>query len=279
VSNLDTPTGGHPLDDVAAYALHALDDAERRAVDAHLAVGAACRDELATHYETLVLLAPEEAPPAALWDRVNASIGAPVGSDDEGPADAAAAGPGLAGSPGSGSTGSDDVVRPMPTRSPTPRPAAPAQPGRPSRLGWVAAAAAVAVALGVGGLVGHGLGSADDDADIGTLAARAAQQPGGELATLLSPDGGSVARVVVDDDGAYLVLDDLDNLPEGRAYQLWSVTEAQPVSLGMLGRDGTNTVAFRLPPTITDLAISEAPTSGDVTPRGDFIASGPILRT
>jgi hypothetical protein len=48
------------------------------------------------------------------------------------------------------------------------------------------------------------------------------------------------------------------------------------VSLGMLGRDGTNTVAFRLPPTITKLAISMAPTTGDATPTGDFSASGTI---
>jgi hypothetical protein len=85
--------------------------------------------------------------------------------------------------------------------------------------------------------------------------------------------------VVSDDDGAYIVLDGLQDLPEGLAYQLWSLTGPQPVSLGMLGRDGTNTVAFRLPPTITRLAISVAPTSGDTAPAGDFQASGDIRRS
>jgi hypothetical protein len=46
----------------------------------------------------------------------------------------------------------------------------------------------------------------------------------------------------------------------------------------MLGRDGTNTVAFRLPPTISELAITVAPTSGDSTPNGEFQASGSVLR-
>lgn len=138
----------------------------------------------------------------------------------------------------------------------------------------MAAAAAVAVALGVGGSVGFAVGRSGDDADIGTLAEQA-----DDVATLTSPGGDPVARVLSDDDGSYLVLDGLENLPEGRAYQLWSLTGAEPVSLGMLGRDGTNTVAFRLPPTITDLAITEAPTNGDATPAGAFLATGPVTRT
>lgn len=249
MSGPDGRVGDHPVDDLAAYALHALDDAERDAIDDHLSRCVACRDDLAAHHETLVLLAPLEAPPSAVWERIAGSIGA-----DEQP------------------SRSDDVVRQLPS----PPPADPRE-RQPFRVGLIAAAAGVAVALGLGGAAGFALGSAGDDpADIGSLAEQAAQQPDGELATLLSPGGDPVAKVVADEDGAYLVLDGLENLPEGRAYQLWSVTDAEPVSLGMLGRDGTNTVAFRLPPTITDLAISEAPTRGNVTPAGEFIASGSL---
>jgi hypothetical protein len=118
--------------------------------------------------------------------------------------------------------------------------------------------------------------SGDGSANIGTLAEQASQNPGGVLATLEGTGGQPVARVVSDEDGAYIVLEGLQNLPEGQAYQLWSLTGPQPVSLGMLGRDGTNTVAFRLPPTITNLAISVAPTSGDTSPNGPFEASGPV---
>lgn len=236
MSGTDGRIGDHPLDDLAAYALHALDDTEREAIDDHLSQCVACRDDLATHHETLALLAPVEAPPAAVWERIAASIEAP------------------------------DVPAPV-TRLPE---------RKPFRLGVVAAAASVAVALAMGGLVGFALGSSGGATDIGGLAERASEQPGGERAALVSAGGETVARVVADEDGAYLVLDGLENLPEGRAYQLWSLTGSQPVSLGMLGRDGTNTVAFRLPPSITELAISEAPTNGDAAPAGQFLASGTV---
>lgn len=248
----DGSIGEHPADDLAAYAVDALDGAERQAVADHLTLCLACRDDLAGYHETLAFLAPEETPPPALWDRIATTITAPAEAD-----------------PGSVD---DDVVRPL----------LPSRPGarRSFPAGRLAVAAGVVVALGIGGVAGFALGSSgDDDADITSLAQQASEDPDGELATLVSPGGDAVARVVADDDGAYLVLDGLENLPEGRAYQLWSVTESDPVSLGMLGRDGSNTVAFRLPPTITDLAISEAPTSGDASPTGRFVASGPITAT
>jgi hypothetical protein len=259
VSNTDTPAGDHPFDDVAAYALDALDDGERRAVDAHLAGCEGCRDELAGHYETLALLAPEEAPPPALWDRVVAGIAPPPARPVP-----------------------DGLVVPLRPEPAAPAPVRAGAGRRGAPAGWLAAAAAVIVALGIGGAVGYAAGSSGspgDRTDLAALAEAAAELPDGQLATLTSPGGDPVARVVADEDGAYLLLDGLENLPEGRAYQLWSLTESAPVSLGMLGRDGTNTVAFRLPPTITELAITEAPTSGDVTPAGAFLAAGPVTRT
>jgi hypothetical protein len=102
--------------------------------------------------------------------------------------------------------------------------------------------------------------------------------PNGVRATLADSEGQPFARVVADEDGAFMLLEALQDLPEGRAYQLWSVGGPEPVSLGMLGREGTNTVAFRLPPTITELAISVSPTSGDSTPIGEFRASGSVLQ-
>jgi anti-sigma-K factor RskA len=144
---------------------------------------------------------------------------------------------------------------------------------RPARTRWLAVAAACLV---VGGVTGYALGSSGDDADLETLAQRASSEPGGVLATLDDTAGRPVARVVTDQDGAYMVLEGLQDLPRGRAYQLWSLTGPEPVSLGMLGREGTNTVAFRLPPTITELAISVEPTSGEVAPSGDFQASGSV---
>jgi len=230
----------HPVDDLAVYALDALDDVERRAVDEHLADCPDCRLELDTHYETLVALVPDEPPPPAVWEGVVAAITAP---DDA----------------------SEIAQEPVPA------------PVIRLRRPWLAAAGGLVAAAIVGGVLGFALGrSHDDGADIDLLAEQAAEDRDGVLATLDDTAGQPVARVVADADGAYVVLEGLRDLPEGRAYQLWSLTGPKPVSLGMLGRDGTNTVAFRLPPTITKVAISVAPTSGDVAPNGAFQASGTI---
>jgi hypothetical protein len=265
------PRGGHPQDDLAAYALAALDEAERQAVDEHLAGCPVCRDELAVHHETLAALTPEEAPPAAVWQRVAASIGAPGLPDphDVGPPRATTLPPTTSEVPGrrqraaADGAGAGDGA----TISPLARPQRAA--GRsPLRLGWLAAAASVAVVAAASG----------NDADIGALAEQASEDPDQVLATLADAEGQPVARVVADEDGAFMLLEGLQDLPEGRAYQLWSLTGTEPVSLGMLGREGTNTVAFRLPPTITELAISVEPTSGEVAPTGQFQASGDVTQ-
>jgi Anti-sigma-K factor rskA/Putative zinc-finger len=269
------PVNDHPLDDLAAYAMDALDPAERHAVDDHLAGCSACRAELAGHRETLAALAPVEVPPPEVWQHITAAVGAP------GLPDPHTGAPGMpvldrsvSGGPlEQGREDGDDTVAPVSSLAGAAR--ARARPRFPLR--WAAAAAALVVAASVGGVLGFALGNSSDDADIGSLAQQALEDPNGVLATLADSDGQPVARVVADEDGAFVLLESLQDLPEGRAYQLWSVGGPEPVSLGMLGRDGTNTVAFRLPPTITELAISVAPTSGDSAPNGEFQASGSVL--
>lgn len=271
------PVSDHPLNDLAAYALDALDPAAQQAVDDHLAQCSACRAELAGHRETLPTLAPAEAPPSEVWQRITTAIGSP-GLPDPHTGAAGKAVPDHSASGGpvdeAGPRG-DATVAPVSSLAEAAR----ARADRPSRLRWAAVAAGLVVTASVGGAAGFALAaSTDNDADIGSLAQQALEEPNGVLATLADGEGQPVARVVADEDGAFLLLDALQDLPEGRAYQLWSVGGPEPVSLGMLGRDGTNTVAFRLPPTITELAISVAPTSGDTTPSGDFRASGGVLQ-
>jgi hypothetical protein len=266
--------GQHPLDDLAVYALDALDDAGRIAVDDHLAGCAGCRAELGTHHEALASLTADEAPPAAVWDRIAATIGAPTLAN-----------------PHSGGAGGSGGLPPLVDVSHTPEAevdVAEASPmvelrgtstvRRPPLARWLAVAAACLV---VGGLGGYLIGTSGQDGadDIDGLAEQASESPEGVLATLDDGTGQPVAQVVTDQDGAYIVLEGLTDLPEGRAYQLWSLTGPEPVSLGMLGRDGSNTVAFRLPPTITDLAISVEPTSGEVAPTSGFEASGSITHS
>jgi Anti-sigma-K factor rskA, C-terminal/Putative zinc-finger len=270
------PTSDHPLDDLAAYANDALDHAEHQAVGDHLAHCSACRAELAGHRETLVALAPAEAPPPEVWQRITAAIGSP-GLPDPHTGAAGTAVPDPSASGGAADRGGQDGDGAVGQVSSLAE-AARARAKRPNRPRW-AAAAGIVVAASLGGAVGFALaGSSDGDADIASLAQQALEEPNGVLATLTDSEGQPVARVVADADGAFMLLESLQDLPEGRAYQLWSVGGPEPVSLGMLGRDGTNTVAFRLPPTITLLAISVAPTSGDTTPSGEFRASGGVLQ-
>jgi anti-sigma-K factor RskA len=270
------PVSDHPLDDLAAYAIDALDLAEQQAVDDHLAHCSACRAELAGHRETLAALAPAGTPPPEVWQRITTAIGSP-GLPDPHTGASGIAVPDRSpsrGPVGEGRDDGDDTVAPVSSLAKAAR----ARARRPSPLRWAAAVAALVVAASLGVAFGFALGNSDDDADIGTLAQQALDEPHGILATLADSEGQPVARVVADEDGAFVLLEALRDLPEGRAYQLWSVGGPEPVSLGMLGRDGTNTVAFRLPPTITELAISVAPTSGNSTPSGGFQASGSVLQ-
>jgi anti-sigma factor RsiW len=270
------PVSDHPLDDLAAYAVDALEPAERLAVDDHLAHCSACSAELASHREALGALATVEAPPPEVWQDVAAAIGAPGLPDPHTGRRATVMRDESASSRplDEGSQDGDDRVAPVTSLAGPTR----VRARRQSSLRWVAAAAVLVAVAGVAGLLGFALGTSSDDADIGSLAQQAADDPNGVLATLADGEGRSVARVVADDDGAFVLLDALEDLPEGQAYQLWSVGGPEPVSLGMLGRDGTNTVAFRLPPTIRELAITVAPTSGDSAPSGEFQASGSVLR-
>jgi hypothetical protein len=49
---------------------------------------------------------------------------------------------------------------------------------------------------------------------------------------------------VIDDGHGYLAADDLPPAPDGRTYQLWGGVGDQMVSLGVLGSDPADAVAF-----------------------------------
>lgn len=60
----------HPLDDMAAGAVDALEPGERAAVEAHVATCAGCRAELNGHREALSWVVEDEQPPPWLWDQI-----------------------------------------------------------------------------------------------------------------------------------------------------------------------------------------------------------------
>lgn len=68
----------HPHDDLAVYALDALEPDEHAAVDAHLAHCADCRRELDAYLATLGQMAVPEEPPARVWEGISRQIRTPV---------------------------------------------------------------------------------------------------------------------------------------------------------------------------------------------------------
>jgi anti-sigma-K factor RskA len=238
----------HPLDDLALYALDALEGDGAEQVEAHLEECAMCRLELAAHEEALGALV-EDGPPPEVWDAVQSQIRAV------------------------------EVVVPIngtPLHPVEPTPTHPDQSARRRgmryRLALLAAAAAVVAVVGVG--VGRQL--ANDGDGSGTLAEGSINGP--TVAVLADAHGADVARVVANDDGDVLVLEKLPALATQREYQLWSVDGPRPVSLGLLGDGHDEVVPLGLPASTTKLAISDEPEGGSIAPTGPVVASGAIVR-
>lgn len=221
---------------LGAYALDAVDDDERRAVEQYLLVNPRARDEVAAHREVATMLAwTTMVPPEGLWDRIAASL-------DGEPAPPVRAGGPLA-----------DV---LPLASRRRRWALPA-------AAWIAtSAAAAAIAVVAVRAVD------DDDAGTPPLAAAVAEARADRQArttTLVSPDGTVSVPAVVDGDGhGFLEAESLPALPSDRTYQLWGVIDDQVISLGVLGRSPT-IAPFSVEGDLTALVITIEPAGGVVS--------------
>jgi anti-sigma-K factor RskA len=309
----------HPLDDLATYAVDALDEPERREIERHLAGCASCRAELAAHHEVLAALAGDEAPPPTVWAGIERRIAATPRTPQAGPGDvvhpvagtpgdpdaddpdAEAGGPvgGTPGDPGAGDPGAEaggpgfrtvgpagPAGRPTgeapgwrpqaagdgPARGPRHRRPADRRPRRRVLAGALAAAAVAVVLAAVGSVT---LRTSGDDG-VEDVAQRTLDDGDSRTSTLSDPDGQQVARVAVGDEGAYVLLDDLQALDEGQAYQMWTLDGPQPVSLGVLGDGASEVVPVAVPVTATSLAISVEPESGVVAPTGPIVATGDL---
>jgi anti-sigma factor RsiW len=295
-------TSEHPRDDLAAYAVDALDPVERLPVEEHLASCPNCRAELDTYRETLSWTIDDELPPPSVWGailertvtlpRSGSRAGASGVTDERSvPSD-----PASRRAPPASTSGAPAPPlaepRVMPAYGASPPADAPVQPGdvvrlpaRPRQspprhlgdvgrpgmtrrvaLGALAAAAAVVIAVGVVPQVWDRLG---DDG-----------QPGAELADapvgpIVANDGTEVARVRVDDDGTYLEMTGaIAPLGPGQGYQFWSTGGEVAVSLGLLGREADGEVRVAVPEGTTEVAITIEPLSGSPTPMGPTVGVG-----
>jgi anti-sigma-K factor RskA len=258
---------GHPLDDLAVYALDALEYDERAAVEAHLAGCASCRAEVDAYRATLARLVVDEPPPPAVWQRIARDVGAtgiptPLPTMPSGTAPPPGPPPGP---PGAG--------RPVPVTPAGDRPSHMRGGGPPARRWGIAAAGiAAAAALVVGGIAI----TRDDEGptDLAALAEHAAEADDARIATLATEAGAPAARVVADGSTGFVLVDDLPVLPEGQEYQLWKLAGEVPVSLGMIGDGTTEATAFGLPADTTTFAISTEPAAGSPAPTGAIVATG-----
>jgi anti-sigma factor RsiW len=218
----------------AAYALHALDEADEREYEAHLSACPRCRDELASLTEASASLAfavESPAPPAALRERI---------------LDAARA-------------DRSNVIPLRPRR----------WTGAVSAV--AAAAAVVAVALGAWAF---SLRSELDDTREALErqhdAAAVLADPSARSVSLSGADG----RLVVAPDGpAALVVSGLDPAPSGHGYEMWVIRRGEPRSAGTFRvEDGRVVVRLRRDvPRGSTVAVTLEPEDGTAAPEGSAL--------
>ena len=204
------------LDDLlGAYALDAVDDDERRAVEKYLLVNPRARAEVEDHREVASLLAFSGATaPDGLWDTITAGL------EEAAPAP----------------RGELADVLALDQAGPTTRARATGRPGARWMMGagWAATAAAAAVVAVVVVNAGDDDGTPTDAIAAAVEEARA--EPTSKVVTLVSAEGQSGGEVIIDADGhGFLVADELPSLPKNRTWQLWGVVDGDAISLGILG--------------------------------------------
>lgn len=218
---------------LGAYALDAVSEEERRAVDQYLLISPKARQEVAEHREVATMLAwSGMSAPEGLWDRIAASLDTSI---DEAPRPSGRLASVLDGSSGAGAAGaavggvSADPVVDLAARRRTS-----ARHRWRSAGSWVAASAAAAVVAVIA--VTALTGTETEQPPLAAAVEQARADRDSQVATLVRADGTVGAEVVIDQDGhGYLLGASLPSLPSDQTYQLWGVIGEQVISLGVLG--------------------------------------------
>ncbi len=243
---------------LAPFALDALDDEERLDVADHLLECDACTVDVDDLLDTTSVLALSETepPPAALWDRITSGMNAPE-------VDLTIAPP-----------AQDTVVRALRNE---PEPLAPVinLADRRRVKPWIAAVAGAAAASAlVIPITRSTLQPKAPSFNLAQMAAEQAKVPGTRRIDLISTDGNAqrMGDVIVTSDGkGYIRMDDAEQLPDDRTYQLWTVVDGKPVSAGLLGRK-PSVAAFAISSNAVAVAVSVEKASGAPAPEIGAIA-------
>ncbi|MFD4420657.1 anti-sigma factor domain-containing protein [Agromyces sp. NPDC058484] len=244
----DERRGRH--DDLAAYALDAVDAEERAAVERALAASAELRDEAEAYAETaaqLAGLAPPVAPPAELRARLMAVLDTtPQLATDASPATTTDASPATDAAAGAADAAGADATAVAPA-APAPAAAAPGRAETEARRRWfqrpgaIIAAAAAAVVLIAGAVIGigwpgpNGWGAQQERAAI-------AAAPDAETTTLEALGGGEVTLVASASRGrSVVVAEGLPDVGSEQTYELWYIDDAGAAPAGTFDTTGGET--------------------------------------
>ena len=270
-----------------AYAVDALDDAERTSFEQHLAVCADCRAEVAELSATAHALGAltETAPPPALRAAVLTGIARvrplpPIGGDAGAPARALPATSAPVPAPAAGAPAAPTAPT-APPAEPEPDAGGTVTPigrhRRHRRTAWFAAAAAAAV-IAVGGLVWSPW---SDDA--------APPSPLAQVTTATDAQRTSSTRAGVTTEVFYskqlgkaaISVKGLPPAPAGKTYQLWYVGAGGTITsagLFAVDADGNGSAVLSGQATPTDkVAVSVEPAGGSAQPTTDPLVVLPLV--
>ena len=267
-------SSGRAVDLAEVYALHALDDAERTAVDRYLAEAqpaerAEFEERVRQARETLTMsFSAEEEPPAGLFDRIVAALPAQAA----GPADVAPPAP----------AAPPVVARPVrehPEHAVTDELSAARQRRderrRPQGMrNWLIGVAA-AVAIAVGG-VGVGAYVANQNDPLNQVL-----QAGDVRKATVDVIGGGTASLTLSSskDAVVVKMNGVPAPPAGKVYQMWLIPKdgSAPVSKGLMDAE-----ALSKPAVVTGigsaaaLGITVEPVGGSKTPTMPTVAAAPL---
>lgn len=242
--------GAHDRPDVRdllpAYALDAVDDVERRAVERLLAADPDARRELDEYRDVVAAFAVESAPPPALRDTVLARV-------------AASADP----VPSAGESTGGVVVDLAAAR-------------RARRRRWTGLAAAVAAVVAVAVPTTVAVRATQEQSRLEARADAIERMLADPDVTILHGDvaGGGQASVVAAGDDMYFRASDLPDAGDDRDYQLWVVEpDGAVVSAGVLDvQDGSTSRLVQGEPGV-GMAVTVEPAGGSEQPTTDPVVA------
>jgi anti-sigma factor RsiW len=258
---MDPELSAQEIEDLlAAYAIDAIDDDERVVVERYLATHPDAAAEVQAFRHAAALLAYTGGPvPDGVWDSL-----APALAERRRRVEAA------------------EGVVPLDSRRPQPEPKPVSPTARGARkVRWLAAAAVAAVlvvGVGIAVVVSGSGGGASHQQQLADAARAARDQPGARQVTLASPDGKTLADVVVLQNGQGYLSSRLPALGADRTYQLWALQDGERRSLGVIGRN-PGVVAFKMHGNPSGVAVTDEVAGGVKETHNTPVAVGNLQST